>query len=350
VGVQPIDLEDDFFELGGHSLLAIKLLDVIEKQFGQSLTRASLFEAPTIRAQASLLRQQGRQSASTCAVAVKPRGSRPPLFFVSGFGGALLPFQRLGKELDSDQPLYVLDVNSLGRDLSGITVEAIATQMLDDMRKIQPRGPYHLAGFSLGGKIVYEIAQQLHSAGEPAGLLALLDCAAPGSVRLRSFPVRTMLHIKHALSFERRHAVAYLIERFKMLKKYIGLAKRAEPKVFKSNNTVDKSATIVQAIEAAALPVYGAWLSYVPTHFPGRMTLIRAEIREHRPGVIEDDPQMGWGALVGQGVDIASLHCEHSQMLDAQHSRALAALLGERLLAHHTATRQPSAVPAVPAG
>jgi thioesterase domain-containing protein/acyl carrier protein len=343
LGIRPIDLEDSFFELGGHSLLAIKLLDAIEKQFGQTLKLATLFEAPTIRGQATLVRQPGTRAAPTCAVAIQSGGNRLPLFFVSGFGGAILPFHGLAMELGTDQPLYVLDLNSLGDDPGETTLGAIAAQMLADMRKIQPHGPYHLAGFSLGGKVVYEIAQQLHRVGEPVGLLALLDCAAPGSARLRSFPVRTVLHIKHALSFERRHAVAYLVERFKMLKKYVGLATRIEPTVFKSKDIVDQSAAIVRTIESRWQAIYSAWRSYSPAFYPGRMLLIRAGVREPRPGVIiDDEAQMGWGGLVGDGVDVASMHCEHGQMLDAQHARALAALLRERLPARSTAIPEAS--------
>ena len=104
LGIRPIDLEDSFFELGGHSLLAIKLLDAIEKQFGQALKLATLFEAPTIRGQATLVRQPGTRAAPTCAVAVQSGGNRLPLFFVSGFGGAILPFHRLAMELGNDQP------------------------------------------------------------------------------------------------------------------------------------------------------------------------------------------------------------------------------------------------------
>jgi thioesterase domain-containing protein len=203
--------------------------------------------------------------------------------------------------------------------------------MIVDMRKVQPRGPYHLAGFSLGGKIVYEIAQQLRRAGESVSLLALLDCAAPGASHLLSFPVRTILHIKHALSLKPSVALAYLVERFKMLRKYLGLLKPVEPKVFKKHDIVDHSATIVRAIESRAQPIFDAWESYIPTFYPGRITLIRAELRERRPGVIEDDPEMGWGKFTDQGVDIANLPCGHTEMLDTRHSQVLAKLLKERL-------------------
>jgi thioesterase domain-containing protein len=335
LAIRPIGPVDSFFELGGHSLLAIRLLDSVEKEFGHTLSLATFFAAPTIRAQAALLRGTGRWTTSTCAIAIQSLGDRAPLFFVSGYGGAIMPFHRLAQELGPVQPLYVLDINSLpDRDGRVVTLEVIANQMIGDMRKVQPHGPYNLAGFSLGGKVVYEIAQQLYRAGDSVGLLALLDCAAPGFPRLRSFPVRTVLHIKHALTLGRRQALVYLAERFWMLKKYIGLAKQFEPQVFKMKDAVLGSSTIVRAIEATAQPIHDAWLSYTPTFYPGRMTLIRAEVRGPQVGVIEDDVQMGWGALIGKGVDVANLRCRHVEMLDAEHSRALAALLRERLPIH----------------
>ena len=332
LGIHPIGMEDSFFDLGGHSLLAIRLLDTVERRFGRTLGLATLFEGPTIRGQAALLRRPAVEVPASCAVAVQPNGDRAPLFFVSGFGGAILPFDRLARQLGDEQPLYVLDINSLGEfNGSKLTLEGIATQMLADMRRVQPHGPYQLAGFSLGGKIVYEMAQQLQRARERVDLLALLDCVAPGFPRLRSFPVRAILHIKHALDQEPRLAAVYLLQRIRMLKKYFGSAEREEPSVFKSKDIVDASATIVRAIESRAQPIYEAWEQYAPTFYPGRMTLIRAEIREYPPGVVADDPQMGWGPLIGGCIDVAALLCGHTEMLDEPYAPALAALLRARL-------------------
>jgi thioesterase domain-containing protein len=61
------------------------------------------------------------------------------------------------------------------------------------------------------------------------------------------------------------------------------------------------------------------------------MTLIRAEIREYPPGVVADDPQMGWGPLIGGCIDVAALLCGHTEMLDEPYAPALAALLRARL-------------------
>src|SRR5207244_13147005 len=59
---------------------------------------------------------------------------------------------------------------------------APAAVRVEAMRVAQPRGPYHIAGYSLGGLLAYEIARQLRAAGEEVAWLCLLDTAAPPAV------------------------------------------------------------------------------------------------------------------------------------------------------------------------
>ena len=51
----------------------------------------------------------------------------------------------------------------------------MAADYLEQLRAVQPNGPYHLLGWSLGGRIAQAIATLLEAAGEEVGLLALLD-------------------------------------------------------------------------------------------------------------------------------------------------------------------------------
>src|SRR5689334_25000388 len=51
----------------------------------------------------------------------------------------------------------------------------MAETYLDSIRKIQPNGPYSLAGYSFGGLVAFEMACRLRSAGETVALLALLE-------------------------------------------------------------------------------------------------------------------------------------------------------------------------------
>jgi aspartate racemase len=329
LGRSPIAPDDDFFDLGGHSLLAVRLLDAIDKQLGLTLRLAAFVQAPTIRKQADLLRRDllhppASRSQSSCVVAVQPDGQRPPLFFVSGWGAAILPFYALAKALGTDQPLYVLDLASFGATGEGeLRLEDVAGQMLTDLRRVQSAGPYHLAGFSLGGSLAYEIAQQLHRAGEPVGLLALLDCAAPGYPRMRPFWQRAALHVGHALGLSPRAMLQYLTERALRLKKYFV---RVEPRLFEGAGPVPDTA-LAKAMEASAQSLYRAWRNYVPQFYPGRMSLISASVRDVQPGAIYDDPLQGWGSRVGEGVELAHLDANHRHMLYPEHAAALAKIL-----------------------
>lgn len=62
--VSPIGVEDNFFELGGHSLLAIQILFKIREAFAIELPMRSVFDRPTIAAQAELIQTGGQDSAA----------------------------------------------------------------------------------------------------------------------------------------------------------------------------------------------------------------------------------------------------------------------------------------------
>jgi arthrofactin-type cyclic lipopeptide synthetase C len=55
----------------------------------------------------------------------------------------------------------------------------MATRMVGIIRSVQPHGPYRLAGWSFGGLLAYEVAQQLLGLDEAVAFVGLLDTYAP---------------------------------------------------------------------------------------------------------------------------------------------------------------------------
>ncbi|MBW4592783.1 MAG: SDR family oxidoreductase [Brasilonema angustatum HA4187-MV1] len=178
--IEQIGIHDDFFELGGHSLLAVHLMAKIKKQLGQNIQLSALFQGATIKHLASILHEQANNQTSSPLVAIQPQGSKPPLFFVHPVGGNILCYYELSRHLGSEQPFYGLQALGLNGECQPYTrIEDMATQYIKALREIQPNGPYFLGGWSMGGVVAFEMAQQLLRYGDQVAMLAMLDSPAP---------------------------------------------------------------------------------------------------------------------------------------------------------------------------
>jgi amino acid adenylation domain-containing protein len=199
LGVETAGPDDDFFASGGHSLLAMKLIHDVNEALGVELTVRSLLVEPTLGALVSEVQRSGgeRPAVSTPPeaaaphpplVPIRPEGGLPPLYLVAGgMGGEqeLLVYARLTRYLDPDQPFYGLRARGVD-DLvePHETVEAMAAEHLEEIRRVQPRGPYYISGSCVGGVVAFELAQQLRASGEEVPLLVLIDSNYPTRPRM----------------------------------------------------------------------------------------------------------------------------------------------------------------------
>jgi len=176
--VDSVGLDQDFFAWR-HSLLAARMLAQVEQGFGAKLPHSVLVEHPTIRGLATYLRQ-------------RPPGKWPALVTSSGRFSTLAvhcarnwrqPAELYGtrRRAGPEQPVYAFSSRSCRR-APGRT-ESPRGQLREAGARDSASGPYHLAGHSSGGVIVFEMACQLVEQGDTVGLLALLDCD-PNTERL----------------------------------------------------------------------------------------------------------------------------------------------------------------------
>ena len=194
LGRKPVGIRDNFFELGGHSLLAARLMHRIKQVHGKSLPLAVLLEAPTVEQLAAVLRD-GESHRWSSLVPIQPEGSKPPFFCVHGVGGNIVGFRELGKCMKPDYPFYGLQSQGLNaRYARHTSIEEMASHYLNEIRTVQPTGPYHLGGFSLGGLVAYEMACQLVSRGEEVSLVVLFDTYASNPTPLKESLLEMLLH------------------------------------------------------------------------------------------------------------------------------------------------------------
>ena len=312
-----VGIHDNFFELGGHSLLAVRVLAKIEKTFGKNLPLATLFQSPTIKQLANILRQKGWSAPCESLVVIQAGGSKRPLFFIHVLGEGLSFCRSLINHLDPEQPIYGLAVGVMD-EVSLNKVEDVVAHYIKEMRSIQPEGPYLLAGIYCGGRVAYEVAQQLHEQGQKVALLALLDTLKDGEA-IKIIPVKERL-LAHWGNFL-RSGPAYLLRR---LGEVLGEGKDWLMSIY------------CEFYERLGLPLPQASQSFIDQKredeineknernmewvfapkgvYPDPVTLFRAI---DSIGFLESD--LGWSELAPGGLDIHDIPCDTLSMLQEPH-------------------------------
>lgn len=176
LGIEKVGVYDSFFELGGNSIQAVTMFTRIRKHFGRELPLATIFQAPHIHKLAAVVDQKNDDINLSCLVPIQPQGSLPPLFCMHAGAGNVLFYNDLARNLGTNQPLYGLMARGLnGKEHFNKSIEEMATHYIQEIRSVQPNGPYFLAGYCLGGTIAFEMAKQLLKEGENVGLLATFN-------------------------------------------------------------------------------------------------------------------------------------------------------------------------------
>ncbi|MCK0151702.1 SDR family NAD(P)-dependent oxidoreductase [Marivita sp. S6314] len=197
LGVQNVGVEDSFFDLGGHSLIAVRLFAKIRKTYNVDFPISILFEAPTIRACATLIQDRAEISDPSESTAPKPKkrnrrfkhlvamhdgegGSKTPFFLVAGMFGNVLNLRHLAQLIGRDRPFFGLQAKGLyGDEAPHTSIKDAARDYIAEMKQVQPEGPYFIGGFSGGGITAYEIAHQLRDMGDEVAMVVLLDTPLP---------------------------------------------------------------------------------------------------------------------------------------------------------------------------
>lgn len=306
-----ISLTDDFFDLGGHSILGIHLMAAIEKQFGKKFDVSQLFATPTIESLAREIRAS-KAAETQFIVPIRPAGSQLPLFCVHCATGHVLRYRALVPHLDSSIPVYGLRAPAFVPGQKVPTVEHLAELYLEDIRKIQPKGPYRICGFSFGGLIAFEMARQLESQGERVSMLSLLDAfnsthynhmPLPRAARFYSIYFtdrvsrylrllfggewgKLQTNVKNRLSWRRRE----------LRWKFYGMDGGKAPD---SDASVDLRDNVIRFAHVG-------W-DFAPQPYGGKIYLIRAQQREPEFNI---DRNLGWGE-VAANIDVRFVSGDH---------------------------------------
>ncbi|MYT12400.1 amino acid adenylation domain-containing protein [Streptomyces sp. SceaMP-e96] len=175
LGAEQVGVDDNFFELGGHSLLATRLVSRLTALLGGAPALRDVFAAPTPARLAAQL-DGGGTSAFEVMLPLRTAGTTAPLFCVHPVAGFSWRYSALLGALSTEHPVYALQSRGLdGTEPPARSLDEMAEDYIREIRRVQPEGPYHLLGWSLGGIMAHAVATALQAQGQEVALLAVLD-------------------------------------------------------------------------------------------------------------------------------------------------------------------------------
>ncbi len=253
-----------------------------------------------------LLSEHEIRNELSIVVPFRREGTRPPLFFIAGLGGHVLIGKTLAKLMGDDQPVYGLQGIGLdGSEMPLGRMEALAARYIQEIVAVQPHGPYHLAGWSMGATIAYEIALQLLDRGECVGGLAIIDEFAP-------LPIAFRTRLKWHLSRARRRSWQGWKNLFS---RAIARRKRSMLCRFGYHPPVEglKGLTAAMAAKNAAAQYEAARL-YRPRTFAQDVAIIRADGTTRFSDPRAKDPCMGWKPLIRGSIHTFTVPGSHGSI------------------------------------
>lgn len=181
--IERVGVDDGFFTLGGNSLAATQLVARLAESTGADVPVQWVFTDPTPQSLARRidtrlrgLDEQDLGDALSVVLPLRAAGTDPPLFCVHPAIGLAWGFSGLVQHLDPDRPVQGLQSPTLTDPTAQFdTLDQLAARYVREIRSVQPHGPYHLLGYSLGGTIAHAIAVQLRRDGDPVATLAMMD-------------------------------------------------------------------------------------------------------------------------------------------------------------------------------
>jgi thioesterase domain-containing protein len=247
--------------------------------------------------------------------------SKRPLFFVHPAGGNVLCYADLVRHLGPDRPFYGLQAQGLdGLQAPHAHVEEMARCYIESLRTVQPEGPYLLGGWSMGGVVAFEMAQQLQARGQPVALLALIDSDVPAGNPFEEDDVTILGNIALGQGLPIRPERLMELEPDERLALVLDEAKRLG--VMPPDIELTQIRLLFHVFESNMQAVR----RYTPRVYSGPITLFKAEVS--LSGRAKDSD---WSVLAGGGLTVYAVPGDHFTIARAPNIEILAGQLKQEL-------------------
>ncbi|GHD52805.1 hypothetical protein GCM10017083_28680 [Thalassobaculum fulvum] len=323
------------FELGATSLTMVALQRRLSERLGRTVPLQAMFEEPTVRTLARAIADGLGGTHALVTLQPRPDDTRRRLFMMPGIMSLPFYLQGMATALADEVALVSAQLPGLLGDERPLdSIEAQAEFVLQEIRRMQPHGPYLIGGHSFGGCVAIEVARRLRDAGEEVPLLLLGDTVRTRT-DLAAFQTDAVAHTAMT-----RALYALYGDRLAL--------SQADLDALPPSDALQRIADAVAGaglIGPIALPIdrlvavfkanWRALGGYRPAPIPGDMALIRteggfpAEFLDYEPADSLADPGLGWTELVQGRLDVRTMPGDHLSILDGDNLPVMADLVAE---------------------
>jgi thioesterase domain-containing protein len=280
----------------------MRMLAELNKKQGLKMPVSYLVEAPTARKFAELL-MRTKEDSTRYLVSMQPEGSLPPIYLIHHLLGDVFVYRSVANQFAPDRPVFGIQAPvDLVDQPQPYSLQALASGYIGEILKRHTEGPIHLAGFSSGSVIAFEMARQLKNLGYEVGLLALIDGgihvenpSMPPAVKYAKMVMRKLCKIAFKLQDEIAEGPRqFVMKRLRHVRLQCSV-RSLEDSVSKGKISMEQALLFAERV-------------YKPEPYSGSALLIRFhdEAWEYGP-----DPLIGWSGLVKGGIDIVDLKGGH---------------------------------------
>jgi thioesterase domain-containing protein len=272
------------------------------------------------------------------------------LLSIHPVGGDVLCYANLARRFSPEQPFYGIRATNLptaGKPAE--SVRDLAIRYVREIRSFQPKGPYFLGGYSFGGSVALEMAQELHAQGQHVALLAILDHTPPpirycSAIRRPSFLIEFIRNAPWWIADDLLHyGVADVLGRIRLRAR----AAMARMTRLVTRDRAKFSAPEVETLfDLSRMPPdfqrvlemhYKVLRSYQARVYPGSVVLFRARTR---PLFRLYGDDLGWRGIASGGLTICVVPGNHETILKEPNVGYLAEQLEALLRESQSASKQ----------
>jgi thioesterase domain-containing protein/acyl carrier protein len=317
----PIGVNDNYFDLGGDSLSAVAIFSELERATGTSFPVSTIFKHPTIRDLAAEIIASPAAPDDPRLVVLKSEGAKTPLFFTHGGGPEVFMARRIADRFTDDRPLIAIRAAVETRVDVPRSIEALAAEYTDVIRRHRPHGPYLISGFCIGSTVALEVARNLTDLGEEVLPLLIIDGPRSGSIRILPW---VKYHIREVAECSWMGAAKYVFGRLAPSHKRTWQRRATEPEARPSNEENMRLGISRTAFTDALVGAYGR---HRPTAYGGSAIVFSSA---HLVELTGDDA-LGWRDVISGKVTARSVADTHKNVFGMAEGCTLAQALNDEI-------------------